>query len=75
MDTKEKEFLIGLEKLTRKTGIKIWGCGCCSSPSLEKAKITSKDSGYGFGYMKEVSWIDRSDEFDWGNCSNSIVKE
>jgi len=73
-DVKEKEFLIGLDALTRKTGILICGCGCCGSPSLEEAKITDNDSGYGYGYAGEVSWIDKSDDYDWENFSKTIVK-
>jgi len=73
----EKAFLIGLEKLTRETGIIIHGCGCCGSPSLcdEKDAITSDDSGYGFGYTDEVCWIDPSDKYDWERFRKSIVKE
>ena len=73
-DEKERLFLIGLEKLTRDTGIEIGGCGCCGSPYLEQAEITDKRSGYGYGYASEVLWIDPSDDYDWENYSGSIVK-
>lgn len=72
---KEKEFLVGLEKLTRKTGIVIGGCGCCGSPYLYEVGITDERSGYGFGYASEVAWIDPSDDYNWENYSNFIVKE
>ena len=38
MNDAEKEFLRGLTKLTKKTGIAINGCGCCGSPSLTNVK-------------------------------------
>ena len=72
----EKSFLIGLEKLTRETGIIIGGCGCCGSPFLGAAKeeelITS--AGYGFGSSGQVEWIYPSDERYWNKFSDSIVK-
>lgn len=75
LNEKEVLFLIGLEKLTRDTGIEIAGCGCCSSPFLDEAKITSKDSGYSCENSGRVIWIDPSDEYDWEEFSGSIVKE
>jgi len=74
INEKEVLFLIGLEKLTRDTGIEIGGCGCCGSPYLDQAEITDKRSGYGYGYASEVLWIDPSDDYDWENYSGSIVK-
>lgn len=67
-------FLIGLEKLTRETGISIGGCGCCASPFLIDAEITSEKSGYGVSYAGEISWIDPSDDYDWEKFSKGIVK-
>jgi len=72
LSEKEKAFLVGLEKLTQETGIKISGCGCCGSPFLDEAKITSDNSGYGIGYAGEILWIDKSDKYDWDNFSKSI---
>lgn len=72
---KEQEFMIGLEALTRKIGIKICGCGCCGSPFLDDAKITSAESGYGYGAEGKVEWMDPKEE--WGNWEKykvSIVK-
>lgn len=70
---KEREFLIGLEALTRKTGIRVFGCGCCGSPSLDTADITSEKSGYGQGFA-DVTWIDESDSYDWKEYGENIVK-
>lgn len=75
LSEKETKFLIGLEKLTRETGIVIFGCGCCSSPSLSEVKITDERSSYGFGYASEVYWIDPSDHYAWENFSKSIIKQ
>lgn len=45
----ELVFILGLEKLTRETGVAIAGCGCCDSPSL--CDVTpdqlAPESGYG----------------------------
>ena len=74
---KERAFLIGLEKLTRETGVKIGGCGCCGSPFMDELEEKEKDTnaGYGLGYAGEVSWIAPSDEYNWENFSTSIVKD
>lgn len=76
-EEREKEFLIGLAKLTRETGITIGGCGCCGSPSLDEAsdaELSDPDAGYGYGYAGEVSWISHADDCNWKNFSDSIVR-
>ena len=57
MNDAEKEFLRGLTKLTKKTGIAIDGCGCCGSPSLMKVKsikgeYTFEEDGYDVDNIK-----------------------
>ena len=74
LNEKERAFLIGLEKLTRETGIKIDGCGCCSSPFLLEADITDTRSGYGLVFG-QVAWFDPSSDYYWGKYSKFIVKE
>jgi len=69
----EKKFIIGLEKLTRETGIAIGGCGCCGSPFLFKADITSEESGYS-NYV-EITWTDPTDKIFWNQYAKYIVKE
>lgn len=72
----ERKFLIGLEKLTRETGIAISGCGCCGSPfmsSVEKKEL-SENAGYGFGYGDSITWISPDDEYNWEEYSGSIIK-
>lgn len=76
-EQKERAFLIGLEKLTRETGVIIGGCGCCSSPFLMELEEEDSDpqSGYGFGYDGEVCWMNPSNEYNWKHYADSIVKE
>lgn len=72
----EKRFLIGLEKLTRKTGIEIRGCGCCGSPSLEQCEHPSDPrAGYATEHGDEVEWKVPEDEFTDDRKVQFIVKE
>jgi hypothetical protein len=74
MTDKEKAFLVGLEKLTRETGIVISGCGCCGSPALDECSDLPTDAGYGFGYAGQVAWISPNDEYDWEKYRANVVK-
>ena len=70
---KEKEFLIGLTELTRKTGIAISGCGCCSSPYLIEAPgVDDPKSGYGKG-AADVKWL-YPDHIDFDKNSSTIIR-
>lgn len=76
-EEREHAFLAGLASLTRETGIKIAGCGCCGSPELMEAsgdELGDMDAGYGYGYSGEVVWISRADAYHWRNFSKSIVR-
>lgn len=76
-DERKKEFLIGLTKLTRATGIVISGCGCCGSPNLdaiEDESLSEDRSGYGYGDHGKVEWLAPCDASDWERYSESIVK-
>jgi len=58
-EQREKQFILGLEKLSRETKLKIFGCGCCGSPcleDLEESELT-ENAGYSYGYNGELSWI------------------
>ena len=72
---KEKAFMIGLTELSRATGVTIFGCGCCGSPSLKERDTSNPNAGYGKGYADEVAWISPEDEYSWEEYSDSIVKE
>lgn len=71
----EEEFLIGLEKLTRVTGIAIAGCGCCGSPSLVELEKNSLHKEAGYCNASNVMWVSKNDEYDWGEYSNNIIKQ
>jgi len=76
MSPDEKAFLIGLSKLTRETGVKIGGCGCCGSPFLGEAKDTSEQSGYVYepeAGFDDVRWVDMFDS-DWDRHKDRIVR-
>ena len=75
-EDRKVEFLIGLAKLSRETGIAIGGCGCCGSPSIDALKPEELDerAGYGYGYAGEVSWISPSDSYDWERFADGIVR-
>lgn len=61
-DILRKQFLRGLAALTRKTGVEIAGCGCCGSPRLQEAVITSREAGYvSSGDGEHVEWMDPGD--------------
>jgi hypothetical protein len=70
------EFLIGLARLSRETGIAIGGCGCCGSPSLDALDPEELDerAGYGYGHAGEVSWISPSDSYNWKSFAASVVR-
>jgi hypothetical protein len=75
---KEREFLIGLTELTRRTGVVIGGCGCCGSPFIDEVKHTATVddplAGYGYGFSGGVHWISPTDNYDWENYADSIVR-
>jgi len=76
-DNLKVQFLIGLSKLTRKTGIGIGGCGCCGSPYIEALgaeELADERAGYGYGHAGEVSWISPSDPFLWENFVGSVAR-
>lgn len=80
MKTEEQrmeDFMIGLTKLTRDTGIEIMGCGCCGSPNLESINDNDLDNERaGYGYINgRVAWISPNDQYDWENYADSIVIE
>ena len=74
---RKAEFLIGLAKLTRETGICISGCGCCGSPALDAMdddELPDERAGYGYGSAGEVLWISPSDSHVWERFADSIAR-
>lgn len=55
-------FMLGLEELTRRTGIAVGGCGCCGSPYLVDAEQhTEANSRY-------IYDADDSNEVEWAKA-------
>jgi hypothetical protein len=76
LNEKEREFIIGLNELTRKTGIAVGGCGCCSSPFLIELATDELGDGAGYGsdYASEVQWISPVNKYDWEEYKDTIYK-
>ena len=74
MTAKEKAFLIGLERLTRETGIVISGCGCCGSPTLNEVSELPSEAGYAYGVGScDVAWVTPKVASDWERYRDNIV--
>jgi len=76
---KERQFLIGLEKLTRETGVAVVGCGCCGSPSLENLTDAERHPAAGYGKgggvaSSDVAWISPSN-VDWEEVKGNITSK
>jgi hypothetical protein len=67
-------FLLELSELTRKYGIAVNGCGCCSSPYLQSVEVGDIRSGY---YMDsdngDLKWVTPNEETEWREYSQGIV--
>jgi hypothetical protein len=74
----EKIFLIGLEELTRKTGVIIGGCGCCGSPFLTNAEYNKLDSRAGYAHgspsLPDVAWVSPADAYEWERSQEYLIK-
>ena len=78
MDNKLKQFLIGLDKLSRETGYVICGCGCCSSPFLVKEKPENMTSEAGYcspdkDCMGDINWTGPKSTM-WDRDKKKIIK-
>ena len=62
--SKEIEFLKDYEKVCRKHGFYLHGCGCCESPSVEEIKekaLLAWDSCFGKVCFQEEWWHKHKD--------------
>lgn len=73
MTENEKAFMVGLEELTRQTGVVIGGCGCCGSPFLRPLGRDEQapEAGYGDGGLGEIRWLSPAG-VQWDECKASI---
>lgn len=81
IEVRRKQFLLGLEKLTRETGLAIGGCGCCNSPWLGEVEHTPIPDEAGYADLasdsngwEDIKWIEPADSYDWENHADKIVK-
>jgi hypothetical protein len=60
-DARKVAFLKDLTALSRKHGLKIWGCGCCNSPSLNE--LDENETGEYFmnndDHGAEIEWKEK----------------
>lgn len=73
--TKEQmdKFLIGLEKLSRETGVVIYSADRVYT--IEEAG-SEPESGYSAELPDdEIGWVSPSDNYDWEKYSHLIVKD
>lgn len=56
-DAKFKEFMDELTQLSKKHGVVVCGCGCCSSPYLLSMETSEVDGGYTIRYgCDNLTW-------------------
>lgn len=58
---KQRQFIVGLEKLTRETGITVCIASYDGDIGLRDAVITSDESGYSYEY-DYLEWVDPLDK-------------
>lgn len=59
-----KDFVVELEALTKKYGVRIGGCGCCDSPWLSANGVTARGE-YGFDgawFGCQLMWYEPEEE-------------
>ena len=80
LDKDELAFILGLEKLTRDTGMMLSPDGFLTRVENEESR-DNKEAGYGFeafsycfGTFDRLIWIDPENEDDWIDYSHTIVR-
>lgn len=56
MTENQREFMRRLAQLTKETGVAIYGCGCCGSPSLVNVEDGHEGEGYATHAGSDVRW-------------------
>lgn len=72
MTPNEIEFLKELDKLSRKYKIAVGGCGCCSSPFLEKIKPEENHLSAGYVYVDQLEWVTQDDFLKWNESYTEV---
>lgn len=80
MTSNEKAFLVGLEKLSRETGVTVCGCGCCGSPFLSALKTPESVDVAGYsadddGLVSEIRWVSPADDYEWNEHKDRIASK
>jgi uncharacterized protein with von Willebrand factor type A (vWA) domain len=80
LDKDELAFILGLEKLTRDTGMMLSPDGVLTRVENEASR-DNPEAGYGFeafsycfGTFDRLIWIDPENEDDWIDYSHTIVR-
>lgn len=69
MDQRVRDFIVGLEELSRKHGVYVGGCGCCGSPYVQtEDNVYPPEAGYmasGDGNaVEDLKWT-HPEEYYW----------
>jgi Fe-S oxidoreductase len=57
-EDREAEFVKALNKLTKKYGVAIGGCGCCGSPYLHETN--AKEGEYLLSGGDDLRWVEKT---------------
>lgn len=75
--TRQRAFILALEKLTREHSVIISGCGCCGSPSVDVDmgdEFQTKHPEAGYTYTSQLQWVIPS-EFDRPEHRPTLVRD
>jgi hypothetical protein len=80
MNSNEKAFLVGLEKLSRETGVVVCGCGCCGSPFLNALETPESVDVAGYSadddsLVSEIRWVSPADDYVWNEYKGRIASK
>lgn len=55
-DEPREKFIEELSELSRRHGFKLWGCGCCNSPSVDPIEPEERDGHYEYD-SETLEWV------------------